>query len=1005
MTDNSQDGASMARRREPKPQEHTAPGNGRGEENYLNGNGLNGHSRAPKLDAWVILDMLSQRWMWLVVGFLLGAAGLGYVGHKLIKPKFTAVAQLLRYETPGAREFFNTAQLSPETLAGMMRSPELLKKVGDMANPPIPPEKFVKLLKIEPQPDSDIVKLALASGNPEESVKLLNDYGDAAVEFTRNMQARQADLVASNYLKQQLVQMDQDLNALRDQFRDRPGSADLNRKVANASQEVNAASKTLANGASPASSAAWSDRLDKALGELAELSSKYTDIHPAVIQKSNEVASLQSRLSALGINAKIRPGPASPLARDGDRADPESDIIRMKLLSLEEGRVSLTTRQREAAAYAADPPGIVRVFAPATLQTVATNFRQVKIGFAAIFGGCLGMAMSLVLLVGVEFMSHRMKTVDDLRRVSGLPVLTTLGNLNKMTAADQAQWAFRTWMILQGKLSKSPNHGLVCGVTSASEGEGRSTWISLLSEAASMAGFRVLTIATRPSPAPEAIGDSPDVEGTLTDEVAKGLLAAGGNSSLTSTVLMQPAQVTEQLAGSNLQPVVHIPLPGWVWNLERRRQWRDALNQWRMIDNLVILVELPPAIVPEAVLLGSNLPNLLWLSDSSTADAAATRSLLETLRHARCNLVGAVLNREPRQSLKKRFPRWVECTPLFIAAALFVSGLNLSAQVTNAVSVEAPISERTPSETPREGTFSIVNPSQRAAWQRRLTLGPGDVVNLGLYGEPAMVRTEVAVGPDGRISFLEAQDVMATGLTIDELRTRLDQEVGQYRRAARTIITPVAFRSKRYYVLGKVLTKGVYVLDRPITVLEAIARAHGVENGLLDRNLIDIADFSRSILVRGGHRVSLSFERLFQDGDLSQNVAIEPGDYLYLPGADTKEVYVVGEVRLPGATTYTPNMTIMAAIAARGGYSERAYKKRVLVVRGSVEHPETFAVDTHAVLDGEALNFVLKPKDIVFVNSRPFIRVEELADLAATAFIQSLITTWVGVDVVKPINQ
>jgi hypothetical protein len=98
-------------------------------------------------------------------------------------------------------------------------------------------------------------------------------------------------------------------------------------------------------------------------------------------------------------------------------------------------------------------------------------------------------------------------------------------------------------------------------------------------------------------------------------------------------------------------------------------------------------------------------------------------------------------------------------------------------------------------------------------------------------------------------------------------------------------------------------------------------------------------------------------------------------------------------------------MTIMAAIAARGGYSERAYKKRVLVVRGSVEHPETFAVDTHAVLDGEALNFVLKPKDIVFVNSRPFIRVEELADLAATAFIQSLITTWVGVDVVKPINQ
>jgi hypothetical protein len=54
-------------------------------------------------------------------------------------------------------------------------------------------------------------------------------------------------------------------------------------------------------------------------------------------------------------------------------------------------------------------------------------------------------------------------------------------------------------------------------------------------------------------------------------------------------------------------------------------------------------------------------------------------------------------------------------------------------------------------------------------------------------------------------------------------------------------------------------------------------------------------------------------------------------------------------------------------------------------------------------LDARATDFRLKPKDIIYVNSRPFIRVEELADLAATAFIQSLITTFVGVHVVKPI--
>src|SRR5258708_32515349 len=127
--------------------------------------------------------------------------------------------------------------------------------------------------------------------------------------------------------------------------------------------------------------------------------------------------------------------------------------------------------------------------------------------------------------------------------------------------------------------------------------------------------------------------------------------------------------------------------------------------------------------------------------------------------------------------------------------------------------------------------FSIVNPAQRAAWQQHLTLGPGDVLTFALYGQPELTRAEVAIAPDGRVSFLEAQDVLATGLSIDELRAKLDDELVKYRRAPHTILTPIAFKSKKYFMLGKVMTKGMYTLDRPMTVLEAIARAHGLENG------------------------------------------------------------------------------------------------------------------------------------------------------------------------------
>src|SRR5204863_4178139 len=111
-------------------------------------------------------------------------------------------------------------------------------------------------------------------------------------------------------------------------------------------------------------------------------------------------------------------------------------------------------------------------------------------------------------------------------------------------------------------------------------------------------------------------------------------------TALTASALFTPAMVTEKLMGPETDPLVHIPLPGWTWNLERRKQWQGALNVWRKIDNVVILVELPPASVPESVLLASNLPNLVWLVESGKSEATETRAQLDTLRHARCNLVG-----------------------------------------------------------------------------------------------------------------------------------------------------------------------------------------------------------------------------------------------------------------------------------------------------------------------------------------------------------------------------
>jgi protein involved in polysaccharide export with SLBB domain/capsular polysaccharide biosynthesis protein len=965
------------------------------------------NTSASGLDFWTVADLLFQRWHWVIVGGIIGAAIFFELGWKFVKPKFTATTQLLRYETPATSEALKTPALTPETFAGLIASPDLLARVGEKTKPPIAPEILAKLIKVDMQPDSDIVKILVASRDPWQAVDLANLYASETEAYTKARQARQAGEVANNYLKKQVAEMDQDIVALQEQFRAMPTTGPVSNKLAQISGDLNTLNQNLAASPRPtALIAKLQEQLQAQLIQLATYTAKYTDANPLLQDQKALVQSLREQISAASTNSAYSGG------LSGQMSGPDYEIIQTRLRSLEDARVGMANRQREAQLYATNPPGSVSVLAPATLKTVQSNHRRFKIGLLSIFGSFLGMGSCLFLILMAEAVDNRLKTAADVRRVTRLPVLTTLGHLERMQGGSRAQWAFRTWTLLQGRLSRSQNHGLVCGFTSSVEGEGRSTWISLLAEAASLSGFRVLTIATKPS--------SSDFEprhelseGTLDQlsEASQALEHTPPSNALSHNVLATPSEVTDQLTDPNAQPVVHIPLPGWVWNLERRKQWRDALDHWRKIDNLVIFVELPPASVPEAVLLGANLPNLLWLSDSGKAQAAETRTQLETLRHARCNLVGAVLNRELARPIRRHFSRWLVGLSV-IAGALHSNdaraqtntALNpdLPPAITTRVGELRPTSELqlTNALETNEPIYSLsgVAAVERADWQKRLTLGAGDVVTLGMYGDPLLTKTEVAIGPDGRLTYLEAHDVLAAGLTVDELRSRLDEEIGKYRRSARTIITPMAYRSKKYYVLGKVVQRGVYTLDRPTTVVEALARAHGIENGLVDNNNVDLADVSRSFLSRNGKRIPLNFERLIQNGDLSQNIQIEPNDYLFFPSANIKQVYVLGEVSLPGLVTYRPDLTAVAAISERGGFNQRAYKGRVLIIRGSINHPETFIVDVLDVVNGRAPDFKLEPKDIVYVSYRPFFRAEELLDLALTAFIQAIIASATGVD-------
>ena len=1027
-------------------------------------------------DPWRLFGAAKRNILWiLAAGAVVGLAGFLFaafmVQHKVPVQLIRKTSNAVRSDNMMALDFM-PREYSEQTLFSFMTAYKVRERVAAKAaeNPAlasleVTPQKLGESLSVRPTPNPDMVIMTMeAFGDLRPMVDLANLYAKELVDYLREVQRTEAGIIskylqgqiaiaATNYkqltaevgkfsdtgwlpldketqtaislLTQWKTQVDT-LRLQRDEVEERLkvmgggitggmtrldvarqqlkemqlgiGMTDKHTLVINKKAEIERLEK-MPDGGGPAASMTAGTANDSLLAQRLELQGRKPAIEKNITHLTNQIAELQQRLGSQG-DSRI-----------------QFEIKQGELKSQEKLIAELTERQRQAQGFYDNSLGYFNVHSEASLGSINKKSRWMKVSVLGLFAAGLGALAALAVVLLTEMMDTMLRTPEDVTRVTKLPVLASLGDLRKMSAQQQVNWAFRTLTLLRGKLSCDPDQALVCGIISANHGEGRSTWVNLLVSAANQRGLRVLTVDTRSTAAPaesaspkkETESPAPTEARTNTATTAAGTEQSppGGQNSnghainlpenmddtLHSNVLSTPARVAEQLQSPNSQPLVHIPLPGWVWSLERRKQWERALEYWKDIDNLVIFVELPPASEQESVLLSEHLPQCLWLTGSGLADSAETAAHIETLRHARCNLVGAVLNYAPPPFLSSKITRWFNKS---VTALLLGLSLNAGLAAEEQSEAQAQFAVAQPQQQQPEVLTFGASKRKRAAWQERLTFGPGDAMDIHFYGNPSLSRTNVLVGPDGRINYLQATGVEAAGTTVEELRQKLDTVLVEFYPGVKTIVVPVTYNSKRYFMLGKVNSKGAYSLDRPVTLLEAVARAKGLETGLYQRTTVEMADLGRSFIVRGNEKLPVDFEKLFQEGDLTQNVVIEPGDYIYFASTGANDIYVLGEVMNPGPLGFVQSATVIRAIADRGGYTDKAFKKRILVVRGSLGEPETFVVDSLGSLDAANKDFRLQPRDIVYVSRRPWTKAEELLDEAASSFIQGAVTTWAG---------
>lgn len=281
-------------------------------------------------------------------------------------------------------------------------------------------------------------------------------------------------------------------------------------------------------------------------------------------------------------------------------------------------------------------------------------------------------------------------------------------------------------------------------------------------------------------------------------------------------------------------------------------------------------------------------------------------------------------------------------------------------------------------------------------------LGPGDKLQIEVTGD-VDTQSITTVGPDGKIYFYLLPGLDVWGLTVSQARDKIVDGLQRFIREKQPVsVTLLAANSQRVWVLGRLNKPGVYPLAGPTTVLEAIAEAGGLSPRSAMSSLAgpvtistgsasdEAADLSRAFVIRQGKLLRVDFTKLLREGDLSQNIYLQPDDFIYLPGGTSGTVHVLGAVTQPRAVETTTQTTLVRAVADAGGTIKDAYLSHVAIVRGSLSQPKVAIVDLRAIENGQQPDIQLQSDDIVYVPYTPYRVLTRYVDMILDTFVRTV---------------